>query len=96
MEEWFALVWQKNKLVTQEADLVYELKDLELIEQHDELEKDIRKRLAKDGEGGNEMIASFPGPQLFRLHVGKSRLSCFRTGAGLGTRPGMRCYVSVW
>lgn len=48
MEEWFALVWQKNQLVTREADLVYELKDLELIEQHDELEKDIRKRLAKD------------------------------------------------
>ena len=50
MEEWFALVWQKNQLVTKEADLVYELKDLELIEQHDELEKEIRKRLAKDGE----------------------------------------------
>ena len=41
---------QKNQLVRQEADIVYELKDLELIEQHDDLEKEIRRRIAKDGE----------------------------------------------
>ena len=52
-------MWQKNQLVTREADLVYELKDLELIEQHDELEKDIRKRLAKDGERGQDVICGF-------------------------------------
>ncbi len=50
MEEWFSLVNQKNMLVRQESDLVYELRDLELIEQHDQLEKEIRKRVAKDGK----------------------------------------------
>ena len=49
MEEWFTLVNHKNQLLRQEADLVYQLKDLELIEQHDELEKEIRRRLEKDG-----------------------------------------------
>lgn len=49
MEEWFSLVNQKNLLVRQESDLVYELRDLELIEQHDQLEKEIRQRVAKDG-----------------------------------------------
>ena len=50
MEEWFSLVNKKNLLVRQESDLVYELRDLELIEQHDQLEKEIRQRVAKDGE----------------------------------------------
>lgn len=50
MEEWFSLVNQKNLLVRQESDLVYELRDLELIEQHDQLEKEIRLRVAKDGQ----------------------------------------------
>lgn len=50
MEEWFSLVNEKNMLVRQESDLVYELRDLELIEQHDQLEKEIRERVAKDGE----------------------------------------------
>ena len=50
MEEWFSLVNEKNQLLRQEADLVYELRDLELIEQHDELEKEIRQRILKDGE----------------------------------------------
>ena len=49
MEEWFTLVNRKNLLVRQESDLVYELRDLELIEQHDQLEKEIRQRVAKDG-----------------------------------------------
>lgn len=46
------MVNEKNQLLRQEADLVYELRDLELIEQHDELEKEIRQRLLKDGEPG--------------------------------------------
>ena len=50
MEDWFSLVNEKNLLVRQESDLVYELRDLELIEQHDHLEKEIRERVAKDGE----------------------------------------------
>ena len=50
MEEWFNLVNEKNLLVREESDLVYELRDLELIEQHEQLDKEIRKRLAKDGE----------------------------------------------
>lgn len=52
MEEWFTLVNEKNMLVRQESDLVYELRDLELIEQHDQLEKEIRRRVSKDGETG--------------------------------------------
>lgn len=50
MEEWFSLVNEKNMLLRQESDLVYELRDLELIEQHDQLEKEIRQRVTKDGE----------------------------------------------
>ena len=50
MEEWFEMVQKMNKLKQQESDLVYELRDLELIEQHDQLEDEIRKRLAKDGK----------------------------------------------
>ena len=50
MEEWFSLVNEKNMLVREESDLVYELRDLELIEQHDQLEKEIRLRVSKDGE----------------------------------------------
>lgn len=50
MEEWFGLVNEKNMLVRKESDLVYELRDLELIEQHDKLEKEIRQRVAKDGK----------------------------------------------
>ena len=50
MDEWFGLVNEKNQLLREEADLVYELRDLELIEQHDELEKELRQRLQKDGE----------------------------------------------
>lgn len=50
MEDWFEMVKEKNRLVRHESDLVYELRDLELIEQHDQLEKEIRKRLQKDGE----------------------------------------------
>lgn len=50
MEEWFSLVNKKNMMVRQESDLVYELRDLELIEQHDQLEKEIRKRVTKDGK----------------------------------------------
>lgn len=50
MEDWFSLVNEKNLLVRQESDVVYELRDLELIEQHDTLDADIRRRLMKDGE----------------------------------------------
>ena len=50
MEEWFSLVNEKNMLVREESGLVYELRDLELIEQHDQLEKEIRQRVSKDGE----------------------------------------------
>lgn len=53
MEEWFSLVNEKNMLVRQESDLVYELRDLELIEQHDQLEKEIRLRVLKDGKTGS-------------------------------------------
>ena len=49
MDEWFALVQEKNLVVREESDLVYELRDLELIDQHDQLEVEIRKRMAKDG-----------------------------------------------
>lgn len=49
VEEWFNLVNEKSMMVREESELVYELRDLELIEQHDQLEKEIRKRLAKDG-----------------------------------------------
>ena len=37
-------------LLRQESDLVYELKDLELIDQHEALDNEIRRRLTKDGE----------------------------------------------
>ena len=40
---------------TQESDLVYQVKDLELIEQHDELEAEIRRRLALGDAGKSEM-----------------------------------------
>ena len=40
---------------TQESDLVYQVKDLELIEQHDELEVEIRRRLALGDAGKSEM-----------------------------------------
>jgi hypothetical protein len=48
MMEWFEMVQEKTKLVCRESELVYELRDLELIEQHDQLEAEIRRRLAKD------------------------------------------------
>lgn len=48
MAEWFEMVQEKTKLGRRESDLVYELRDLELIEQHDQLEIEIRKRLTKD------------------------------------------------
>ncbi|XP_064406505.1 MICAL-like protein 2 [Halichondria panicea] len=47
MEEWFGLVNDKSMLVRTESDLVYELKDLELVEQHEALDIEIRTRLAK-------------------------------------------------
>lgn len=50
MSEWFEMVQQKTKLLRRESELVYELRDLELIEQHDQLEAEIRKRLARDSE----------------------------------------------
>ncbi len=50
MEEWFGLVNDKSLLVRTESDLVYELKDLELVEQHEALDIEIRRRLAKNGE----------------------------------------------
>ena len=50
MMEWFEMVQEKTKLVRRESELVYELRDLELIEQHDQLEAEIRKRLAKDSK----------------------------------------------
>ena len=50
MMEWFEMVQEKTKLVKQESELVYELRDLELIEQHDQLEAEIRRRLAIDSE----------------------------------------------
>lgn len=50
MMEWFEMVQQKTKLQRQESELVYELRDLELIEQHDQLEAEIRKRLLKDSK----------------------------------------------
>ena len=49
MEEWFETVQEKTKLDSRESELVYELRDLELIEQHDQLESEIRRRLLKDG-----------------------------------------------
>ena len=39
----------------QESDLVYQIKDLELIEQHDELQAEIRRRLAQDDSRKTEM-----------------------------------------
>ena len=48
MAEWFEMIQQKTKLLRQESEVVYELRDLELIEQHDQLEAEIRRRLAKD------------------------------------------------
>ena len=39
----------------QESDVVYQVKDLELIEQHDELEVEIRRRLALGDTGKSEM-----------------------------------------
>lgn len=50
MAEWFEMVQQKTKLLRQESELVYELRDLELIEQHDQLEAEIRRRLAEDSK----------------------------------------------
>lgn len=55
VEEWFGLVNQRNLLLRQESDLVYQVKDLELIEQHDELEVEIRRRLALEDAGKTEM-----------------------------------------
>ncbi len=49
MAEWFDMVQDKTRLVRRESELVYELRDLELIEQHDQLEAEIRRRLLKDG-----------------------------------------------
>lgn len=60
MEDWFALVYQRNQLLRKEAGIVYTLRDLELIEQHDELEKEIRRRLEKDG--------GLPGNVLSLIH----------------------------
>ena len=59
MEEWFSLVNEKNMLVREESDLVYELRDLELIEQHDQLEKEIRQRVSKDGNSLRNMSLAF-------------------------------------
>lgn len=39
----------------QESDLVYQVKDLELIEQHDHLEGEIRQRLAQEDAGKTDM-----------------------------------------
>ncbi len=50
MEQWFEMVQENSHLVREESSLVYELRDLELIEQHDQLDRDIRKRLTKEGE----------------------------------------------
>lgn len=50
MEEWFEMVQENSRVVRHESNLVYELRDLELIEQHEQLERDIRKRLTKEGE----------------------------------------------
>lgn len=50
MAEWFDMVQDKTRLVRHESELVYELRDLELIEQHDQLEAEIRKRMMKNGE----------------------------------------------
>ena len=50
MAEWFDMVQDKTRLVRHESELVYELRDLELMEQHDQLEAEIRRRLLKDGE----------------------------------------------
>ncbi len=44
------MVQDKTRLVRRESELVYELRDLELMEQHDQLEAEIRHRLTKDGE----------------------------------------------
>lgn len=55
VEEWFDLVNQKNQLLRRESDVVYQVKDLELIEQHDELEVEIRRRLALGDTGKSEM-----------------------------------------
>lgn len=55
MDEWFALVQEKNLVVREESDLVYELRDLELIDQHDQLEVEIRKRMAKDDSHKTEL-----------------------------------------
>lgn len=46
MEEWFDMVQEKTRLVRQESEVVYELRDLELIEQHDQLDAELRSRLA--------------------------------------------------
>ena len=50
MAEWFEMVQEKTKLVRRESEVVYELRDLELIEQHDQLEAEIRRRMAKDSQ----------------------------------------------
>ena len=50
IEEWFEMVQENSRLVRRESTLVYELRDLELIEQHDQLEREIRKRLSKEGQ----------------------------------------------
>lgn len=50
MAEWFEMVQQKTRLLRQESELVYELRDLELIEQHDQLEAEIRRRFTKDSQ----------------------------------------------
>ncbi len=56
MEEWFEMVQKKTKLVRQESELVYELKDLELVEQHENLDKEIRKRISKDGKSIHPLL----------------------------------------
>ena len=48
MTEWFEMVQEKTRSVRRESELVYELRDLELIEQHDQLEAEIRRRMARD------------------------------------------------
>lgn len=50
IEEWFDMVQENSKIVRKESSLVYELRDLELIEQHEDLDREIRKRLSKDGK----------------------------------------------
>lgn len=59
MEEWFDMVQEKTRLVRQESEVVYELRDLELIEQHDQLDAELRIRLANSQWSRIVHIGSF-------------------------------------